>query len=208
MVYHKGKKSSSPWKSSWQWERNSVVFGVFQMQLVFLTVRVHPFPFRTRKLSSFVPTILGGKLPGKIGRCWHSYPSCIYCGTDNLLFIPGVMMISIHFAAVDFFRLILVPGSVSFSVSFDSGLLFMNLFHQDLIFPWFSLLPIDFSCFHLIYPWFTIDLPLTSTCFAFDFHLNYPCFVLDFHLICLWIFPHCFNIASQFISHHNLYIPP
>ena len=156
-------------------------------------MRVHPFPFRTRKLSSFVPTILGGKLPGKIGRCWHSYPSCIYCGTDNLLFIPDVMMISIHFAAVDLFRLI----SVSFSVSFDSDLLFMNLFHQDLIFPWFSLLPISFSLISLASTWFTIDLPL-----------NYLCFVLDFHLICPWIFPHCFNIASQLISHHNVYIPP
>ena len=142
-------------------------------------MRVHPFPFRTRKLSSFVPTILGGKLPGKIGRCWHSYPSCIYCGTDNLLFIPDVMMISIHFAAVDLFRLILVPCSVSF----DSDLIFMNLFHQDLIFPWFSLLhlvfhliSLDFSWFLLVYYWFTFDLPL-----------NYLCFALDFHLFCLWL---------------------
>ena len=28
--------------------------------------RVHPFPFRTRKLSSAAATILGGRLPGKI----------------------------------------------------------------------------------------------------------------------------------------------
>ena len=41
------------------------------------------------------------------------------------------MMISIHFAAVDLFRPILLPVSVSF----DPDLLFMNLFHQDLIFP-------------------------------------------------------------------------
>ena len=34
-------------------------------------MRVHPFPFRTRKLSSFAPKILGGQLPGKIGRCQH-----------------------------------------------------------------------------------------------------------------------------------------
>ena len=32
-----------------------------------MAVRVHLFPFRTQKLSSFVPTILGGRLPGKIG---------------------------------------------------------------------------------------------------------------------------------------------
>ena len=36
-----------------------------------MTVRVHPFPSRTRQLSSLVPTILGWKRPGKIGRCQH-----------------------------------------------------------------------------------------------------------------------------------------
>ena len=30
-------------------------------------MRIHLFPYRTQKLSSFVPTILGGRLPGKIG---------------------------------------------------------------------------------------------------------------------------------------------
>ena len=36
-------------------------------------MRVHPFPSRTRKLSSFVLKILGGWLPGKISRCRHNY---------------------------------------------------------------------------------------------------------------------------------------
>ena len=40
-------------------------------QSVLITMRVHPFPFRTRKLSSSVPTILGWRRPGKIGRCRH-----------------------------------------------------------------------------------------------------------------------------------------
>ena len=40
-----------------------------------MTVRIHLFPFRTQKLSSLVPTILGGKLPGKIGRCRLIYSS-------------------------------------------------------------------------------------------------------------------------------------
>ena len=34
---------------------------------VLIAVRVHPFPFRTRKLSSLVPKILGWQRPGKIG---------------------------------------------------------------------------------------------------------------------------------------------
>ena len=37
-------------------------------KLVLITHRVHPFPFRTRKLSYAVPKILDGKLSGKIGR--------------------------------------------------------------------------------------------------------------------------------------------
>ena len=43
-----------------------------QIKLVSITVRSHPFPSRTRKLSSPVPKILGGKLPGKIGLCQHN----------------------------------------------------------------------------------------------------------------------------------------
>ena len=44
-------------------------------KLVLITVRVHPFPSRTRKLSSLVPTILGWKRPGTIGRRQHKYSS-------------------------------------------------------------------------------------------------------------------------------------
>ena len=40
-------------------------------QLVLIAARVHPFPYRTRKLSSLALKILGGKLPGKISRCQH-----------------------------------------------------------------------------------------------------------------------------------------
>ena len=38
---------------------------------VLQTRRVHPFPFRTRKLSSAVATILYGRLYGKIVQCRH-----------------------------------------------------------------------------------------------------------------------------------------
>ena len=40
-------------------------------QSVFLTQRVHPFPSRTRKLSSAVATILGWRRPGKIVHSRH-----------------------------------------------------------------------------------------------------------------------------------------
>ena len=36
-----------------------------------MAVRVHPFPSRTRQLSSLALTILGWKRPGKISRCQH-----------------------------------------------------------------------------------------------------------------------------------------
>ena len=35
--------------------------------------RSHLFPSRTQKLSSLAPMILGGKLPGKVGRCRFFY---------------------------------------------------------------------------------------------------------------------------------------
>ncbi len=41
--------------------------ALLRKQSVFITVRSHPFPFRTRSLSSLVPKILGWKRPGKIG---------------------------------------------------------------------------------------------------------------------------------------------
>ena len=37
------------------------------IELVLIRARVHPFPFRTRQLSSFLLTILGWRRPGKIG---------------------------------------------------------------------------------------------------------------------------------------------
>ena len=43
----------------------------FDIQSVIITLRIHLFPFRTQKLSSAVPKILGGELPGKIGRRRH-----------------------------------------------------------------------------------------------------------------------------------------
>ena len=53
------------------WYNNKAV-GKIALQLVLIAARVHPFPYRTRKLSSLALKILGGKLPGKISRCQHS----------------------------------------------------------------------------------------------------------------------------------------
>ena len=39
------------------------------LDLVIIAKRTHPFPSRTRKLSSLALMILGGQLPGKVRRC-------------------------------------------------------------------------------------------------------------------------------------------
>ena len=48
------------------------LFSGFWIKSVSMAVRVHPFPSRTRQLSSLALTILGWKRPGKIR---HSYSS-------------------------------------------------------------------------------------------------------------------------------------
>ena len=58
-------------------QNRKYIFGKTESvcKLVFIVMRVHPFPFRTRKLSSSTPKILCGRLHGKIGRCQHLYSS-------------------------------------------------------------------------------------------------------------------------------------
>ena len=51
-----------------------------------LTQRVHLFPFRTQKLSSVVPKILGWKRPGKIGIRQHEQLE-VRQGSDLSLFV-------------------------------------------------------------------------------------------------------------------------
>ena len=58
--------------------RNEICCSIFKdqkrtlkNQSVLQTQRVHPFPFRTRKLSSAEPKILYRRRYGKIGRCRH-----------------------------------------------------------------------------------------------------------------------------------------
>ncbi len=64
-------------------------------KLVTLTQRVHPFPFRTRKLSFAVPKILCGRLHGKIGRCQH-VGECKNSPMKNKNPIGGVAQLGEH----------------------------------------------------------------------------------------------------------------
>ena len=56
---------------------------------VLMAVRFHPFPFRTRTLSSFASKILGWRRPGKIDRCRHAYSS-IAQSVEHLTVNQGV----------------------------------------------------------------------------------------------------------------------
>ena len=52
-------------------------------------MRVHPFPSRTRKLSSSTLTILGWKRPGKISRRQHKTPQTNVCGVFRYMHAIG-----------------------------------------------------------------------------------------------------------------------
>ena len=53
-------------------------------------MRFHPFPFRTRQLSSFASKILGWRRPGKIDRCRHCIYSSIAQSVEHLTVNQGV----------------------------------------------------------------------------------------------------------------------
>ena len=57
-----------PSKKHWTKYNKYVILGQSDRS-VSMTVRSHLFPFRTQKLSSLVPKIVGWKRPVKIGRC-------------------------------------------------------------------------------------------------------------------------------------------
>ena len=58
-----------------------------------MTVRVHLFPSRTQQLSSLVPTILGWKRPGKIGRRQHKRKTWTF--VQVFLLFTGLPQISL-----------------------------------------------------------------------------------------------------------------
>ena len=64
------KKGLAIFKKLWYYIQ--AVERLSKNELVLITAGVHPFPSRTRKLSPFVPKILGWRRPGKIGVRQHS----------------------------------------------------------------------------------------------------------------------------------------
>ena len=66
-------------------------------------MRVHLFPFRTQKLSSFAPTILGGRLPGKIGNANTNLHRNV-----EVFFRP----VSVHRTLADGMTILGLPGKI------------------------------------------------------------------------------------------------
>jgi hypothetical protein len=72
--------------------------------LVGITRRTHPFPYRTRKLSSLVPMILGWKRPGKVGPCQiyfkalRYYLRALFCVMPcfNLFFYHTMLYLALY----------------------------------------------------------------------------------------------------------------
>ena len=68
---HAGNSGSNPLRVTMIYQVAKELWIFRSEQSVSLAMRVHPFPSRTRQLSSSVLTILGWKRPGKIRRCRH-----------------------------------------------------------------------------------------------------------------------------------------
>ena len=64
---------------------------------VFLSQRVHPFPFRTRKLSSAEPKILAWRRAGTIGHCRHLARATVLAAKGNMGMHSDTPLVSLYF---------------------------------------------------------------------------------------------------------------
>jgi len=72
-------------------------------EFVLIVMWVHLFPSRTQKLSTCAPTILGGRLPGKIGNANTKPPTKV-----GGLFLPA----SVHRTLADGKTILGLPGKI------------------------------------------------------------------------------------------------
>ena len=80
---------------------------------VSMTQRSHLFPFRTQKLSSVVPKILGWRRPGKIGRRRLLFFSkTIWSAPDDREYAALAHLVERHLAKVEVASSILVSRSI------------------------------------------------------------------------------------------------
>ena len=68
---------------------SSVLLFIQFSKSVFMAQRSHPFPFRTRKLSSDTKKILGWRRPGKLFQCRHTFRS--YCFNSSFFIVEVII---------------------------------------------------------------------------------------------------------------------
>ena len=83
--------------SSWWFDVLSQNYEcLFSLQeSVLMAMRSHPFPFRTRKLSSFTLTILGWSRPGKLNQCRHFFKTSFTIAWKRFLYYILLTVLSV-----------------------------------------------------------------------------------------------------------------
>ena len=99
--------------------------------------RSHLFPYRTQKLSSLALMILGGRLPGKVGRCrlFWSYGQAVKTPPfhgGNPGSIPGRITKQTRFSIWES-GLSLMGSFVPVSANMDSGAYLKNQYHAPVV---------------------------------------------------------------------------
>ena len=99
--------------------------------------RSHLFPYRTQKLSSLALMILGGRLPGKVGRCrlFWSYGQAVKTPPfhgGNPGSIPGRITKQTRFSIWES-GFSLMGSFVPVSANMDSGAYLKNQYHAPVV---------------------------------------------------------------------------
>ena len=107
------------------------------LDAVMIARRIHLFPYRTQKLSSLALMILGGRLPGKVGRCrlFWSYGQAVKTPPfhgGNPGSIPGRITKQTRFSIWES-GFSLMGSFVPVSANMDSGAYLKNQYHAPVV---------------------------------------------------------------------------
>ena len=107
------------------------------LDAVMIARRIHLFPYRTQKLSSLALMILGGRLPGKVGRCrlFWSYGQAVKTPPfhgGNPGSIPGRITKQTRFSIWES-GFSLMGSFVPVSANMDFGAYLKNQYHAPVV---------------------------------------------------------------------------
>ena len=112
-------------------------YGLNGEYAVTIARRIHLFPYRTQKLSSLALMILGGRLPGKVGRCrlFWSYGQAVKTPPfhgGNPGSIPGRITKQTRFSIWES-GFSLMGSFVPVSANMDSGAYLKNQYYAPVV---------------------------------------------------------------------------